>query len=68
MIMKKSILLIPIIGLMVACSGGADQPKETPEQIQSIEQSTETLGTTVDSSKVEIDKAQGEIDQLLKDI
>jgi hypothetical protein len=26
------------------------------------------LGTTVDSSKVEIDKAQGEIDQLLKDI
>lgn len=66
--MKKSILLVPIIGFMVACSGGTDQPKETPEQIQSIEQSTETLGSTVDSSKVEIDKAQGEIDLLLKDI
>ncbi len=66
--MKKAIYLIPIIGLMMACSGGSDKAKETPEEIQAIEQSTETLGTTVDSSKVEIDKNQEEIDQLLKDI
>ncbi len=70
--MRKSIFLLPLLGLMFACSEGTNQTTETPdvsqEQIILIEQSTEDLEELILSSEEEIEAVQEEIDQLLNEI
>lgn len=70
--MRKSILLILLFGLMLACSGEKKESNETPqiteEEVEAIEQSTQEIDAVIDSSTQEIDTLQNEIDELLKEI
>lgn len=69
--MKKIIFLIPVVGLLVSCSGGVQQ-KESPDALQqqteSIEASTQSLDSTMQDSEKEMEKTQSEIDSLLNGI
>ena len=70
--MKKSILLIPILGLMLSCSGGTTETTDTPElsdeQIEAIEESTKELDAVIESTEEAIDTLQSEVDSLLNEI
>ncbi|MBA3899346.1 MAG: hypothetical protein H0X62_03910 [Bacteroidetes bacterium] len=69
---KKSLLLLPMLGLLFACSEETEQTTETndvlQEQIITIEQSTQDLEESILSSEEEIEAAQNEIDALLNEI
>ncbi len=70
--MKKIILLIPIIGLIIACSSETEQTEESLDVIQkqteAIEESTQKLDEIIISSDAEMKKTQNEIDTLLNNI
>lgn len=70
--MKKYFLLVPIIGLMVSCSGEKKETEKTSDvfqdKIEAIENSTQKLDETMKNSEGEIEKQQNEIDSLLKNI
>ena len=70
--MKKSILIIFLFGLIVACSGEKKESDEAPQitegQVEVIEESTQKIDVMIDSSSQRIDTLQNEIDELLKDI
>lgn len=70
--MKKIYFTVPILGLLISCSGGNKQEQKTTddfqEQIEVIENSTRKLDESLDKSDYEIEKNQNEIDSLLNDI
>lgn len=72
MFMKKYLLIIPIAGLMFACSGNSNNSDQNPEesqmQIEAVEESTQNLDETIESSEDEMIENQAEIDSLLNDI
>lgn len=70
--MKRSFYLVPVLGLLLACSG-AKQPSETSsevvqEQIEAIETSVQQLDETIQSLDKEMEQTQSEIDSLLNNL
>ncbi len=69
--MKKIFLMLPVLGLMLACSGRSGQNAEAEaalqEQTEAIEQSAQRMEEVIEASAQEIDALQGEIDELLTD-
>jgi septal ring factor EnvC (AmiA/AmiB activator) len=63
--MKMRLLLIPVFGLMIACSGGTTDESKSAEK---IEQQVQKLEKEMKASEKDITEAQKEIDELLKDI
>lgn len=63
--MKKVFLLlvIPLFGIAVSCSGKANQ-----QNVETIEKSTQTLDQVIQSSAAQVDSVQTEIDELLEGI
>jgi len=61
--MKKILLSIPVLCLIMSCSGKKDQ-----KSAEAIEKSTQNLEQVVQSSAAQIDSAQTEIDKLLEGI
>lgn len=70
--MIKPFYLIPLLALMVACSGGNKQTEKSEEAIQdrieAIEESMQDLDTSIESSEHKMKKKQRKIDSLLKNI
>jgi peptidoglycan hydrolase CwlO-like protein len=67
--MKKAFLVISVLGLMFACSGGNKAAEEAVQkQIQTLEESQKKLEQVMDSNKVTIDSLQSEVDELLNEI
>jgi len=71
-IMKKSIFLIPVLGLIISCADGTKQKKESSEisqkQTEKIEESIQELDTQIQNSEVRMENTQKEIDSLLNNI
>lgn len=63
--MKKCIFLIPVVGLMISCSGGAKQQEESS---QTLQEQTEKIEKSIQNSEVEMEKIQTELDTLLNNI
>ena len=71
--MKKNMLIIPILGLVLSCSGGGttettEATELSDEQIEAIEESTQELDAVIESTETAIDTLQNEVDELLEDI
>jgi hypothetical protein len=70
--MKPIIFLVPILGLMISCSGENKQTEKTSEELQEqielIESSTQKLDESINSTDYEMVKTQSEIDSLLNNI
>jgi peptidoglycan hydrolase CwlO-like protein len=69
--MKKIFLMLPLLGLMLACSGRSSRDAEAEaallKQAEAIEQSAQRMEEVIEASAQEIDALQGEIDELLTD-
>lgn len=70
--MKKSIFLIPVVGLIISCSGGTKEKKESSETLEKqtvkIEESIQELDNQIQDSEVQMGETQKEIDSLLNNI
>ncbi len=69
--MKKIILFIAAFGLMVSCSNNTGRQEESTEdlkQTQAIEESIQSLDSSMQDSEAFIESTQNEIDTLLNDI
>lgn len=69
--MKKIILFFAVMATMASCSNGAGRQEESPEELkqtQAIEESIQSLDSTMQDSEAMIEKTQNEIDTLLNDI
>ena len=70
--MKRNLLIIPILGFMLSCSGGTTESNEVPElteeEVNAIEESTQSIDDVLQSTEETIDTLQNEVDKLLNDI
>lgn len=68
--MKKRIFLIPLLGLLLSCTGTKNSTTQDVSQMQTeaIEKSIQKLDNTVNSSKAEINALQSEIDGILNEL
>ncbi|TDU34299.1 hypothetical protein BXY82_2965 [Gelidibacter sediminis] len=70
--MKKILYLLPLLGLLMSCTGEKKQSNETVEvnleQTEALEASIENLDAAIESSELEIEQTQKEIDSLLDNL
>ncbi|TXE07374.1 hypothetical protein ES711_11445 [Gelidibacter salicanalis] len=70
--MKKTLYLLPLIGLLMSCTGEKKQsnaPVEVNyEQTEALEASIDNLDAAIESSELEIEQTQKEIDSLLDNL
>jgi peptidoglycan hydrolase CwlO-like protein len=70
--MKRIFFIVPILGMVLSCSGRTKQAEQTNEefqkQIEAIELSIEQMDESINSLELEIEKSQSEIDSLLNEI
>lgn len=70
--MKKHFLIIPILGLFLACTNGEKQTGENTDksdpETEALEKSSKELEQSIQKSETEFKKAENEIDSLLNAI
>ncbi|MCK0125372.1 hypothetical protein MWU76_13315 [Gelidibacter sp. F2691] len=70
--MKKILYLLPLLGLLMSCTGEKKQSNATVEnnheQTEALEASIEHLDAAIQSSELEIEQTQKEIDSLLDNL
>jgi predicted RNase H-like nuclease (RuvC/YqgF family) len=71
-IMKKLLILTPLLGLLLACSSASTKNEEIvedfEEEIEFLEQNNQELEIILQTSETEIESLQVEIDDLLNEI
>lgn len=70
--MKRIFYLVPVLGLMLACSGAKQPSEKSPEvmqeQIEAMETSVQQLDESIQSLDYEMEQTQSEIDSLLNSL
>lgn len=72
-IMKiKTIIFVPVLGLIMSCSGNSDKSAEASEALQEeieiLDESSRRVESVIDSSGAKIESLQDEVDELLNEL